>query len=65
MDFPNVFSLKLKRGEWIPVHKDDKQRDINYKPITVLPYVDKVYEVLLGQQVSRFMNDRLSDAITA
>ena len=27
--------------------------------------VDKVYEVLLGQQVSAFMDDRLSDAITA
>ena len=57
---------KLKRGEWIPVHKqDDKQRDINYRPITVLPCVNKVYEVLLGQQVSKFMDDRLSDAITA
>ena len=43
---------KLKRGEWIPVHKeDDKQRDINYRPITVLACMDKVYEVLLGQQV--------------
>ena len=57
---------KLKRGEWIPVHKkDDKQRDTNYRPITVLPCVNKVYEVLLGQQVSKFMDDRLSDAITA
>ena len=56
----------LKREDWIPVHeKDNKQRDINYRPITVLPCVDKVYEVLLGQQVSRFMDDRLSDAITA
>ena len=56
---------KLKRGEWTPVHKkDDKQRDPNYRPITVLPCVNKVYEVLLGQQVSKFMDDRLSDAIT-
>ena len=31
----------------------------------MLPCVDNVYEVLLGQQVSRFMDDRLSDAITA
>lgn len=31
--------------------------------MTVLPCVNKVYEVLLGQQVSKFM-DRLSDAIT-
>lgn len=45
--------------------KDDEQREINYRPITVLQCVDKVYEVLLWQQVSRFMDDRLSDAITA
>ena len=38
---------------------------MNYRPITVMPSVDKVYEVLLGQQVSKFMDDRLSDAITA
>ena len=26
---------ELKRGEWIPVHKkDDKQRDINYRPVS-------------------------------
>ena len=57
---------KFKRGEWIPVYKkDDKQRDIDYRPITMLPCVNKVYEVLLGQQVSKFMDDRLSDAITA
>ena len=57
---------KLKRGEWIPVHKkDDKQRDTNYRPITVLSCINKVYEILLGQQVSKFMDDRLSDAITA
>ena len=33
---------KLKRGEWIPVHKKvkKKQRDINYRPITVLPCVN-------------------------
>ena len=57
---------KLKRGEWIPVHKkDDKQRDTNFRPITVLSCINKVYEIFLGQQVSKFMDDRLSDAITA
>ena len=39
------------------IKKDDKQRGINYRPITVLPCVDKVYKVLLGQQVSKFMDD--------
>ena len=31
----------------------------------MLPCVNKVYEVLLGKQVSKFMDDRLSDDITA
>ena len=56
---------KLKRGEWIPVHKKNEKLWKNYRPITVLPCVNKVYEVLLGQQVRKFMDDRLSDAITA
>ena len=34
-----------KRGEWIPTFKkDDTQAINNYRPITVLPCVDKVFE---------------------
>lgn len=61
-----IFNQAIRNGEWIPVHKkDDKQSDTNYRPITVLSCINKVYEILLGQQVSKFMDDRLSDAITA
>ena len=37
------------------------QRDINFRPITVLPCVDKVWEVLLGQQVSDTTLIRLTE----
>ena len=37
-----------KRGEWIPTKRDDAQVIKNYRPITVLPCVDKVFEQLLG-----------------
>ena len=45
--------------------KEDRQIDKNYRPITVLPCVDKVYEKLLGRQISEFMDPRLNEAITA
>ena len=42
-----------KRGEWIPTFKrDDAPAINNYRPITVLPCVDKVFEQLLGKQIS-------------
>ena len=60
------FCVVVILSQELPIYKnDDKQRDIYYRPITVLPCVDKVYEVLLGQQVSNFIDDRLSDAIIA
>ena len=59
-----IFNQAIRNGEWIH-KKDDKQSDTNYRPITVLSCINKVYEILLGQQVSKFMDDRLSDAITA
>ena len=42
-----------KRGEWIPTFKkDDAQAINNYRLITVLSCVDKVFEQLLGKQIS-------------
>ena len=39
-----------KHGKWVPVFKkDDRQEDENYRPITVLAGVDKLYEKLLGK----------------
>ena len=61
-----LWVTQWKRGEWVPVFKkDDRQIDKNYRPITVLPCVDKVYEKLLGRQISEFMDPRLNEAITA
>ena len=55
-----------KGGEWIPIFKkDDRQIEKNYRPLTVLNCVDKVYEKLLGKQISEFMDMRFDEAITA
>lgn len=48
-----VWPVKWKRGEWIPIYKkDDRMKDENYRPITVLSSVDKVYEILLSMQTN-------------
>lgn len=55
-----------KRGDWIPVFKkDDKQAKENYRPITVLPCVNKVFERLLGNQVTTKLDCQLGNSLTA
>ena len=51
-----------KRGTWTPVFKKDDRHDTsNYRPITVLPVVGKIYEKLLSKQITDFMDPILSD----
>ena len=61
-----MWVTQWKRGEWVPIFKkEDRQIEKNYRPITVLPCVDKVYEKLLGQQIVEFMDIRFNEAVTA
>ena len=56
----NVWPREWKRGNWTPVYKkDDKHSKENYRPITVLPCVDKVFEQLIGKQVAMGFDDRM------
>ena len=42
-----------KKGEWNPVHKkDDRLDERNYRPITLLSTVDKVYESMMSIKVN-------------
>ena len=44
-------------GEWTPVSKKgDKTDQGNYRPITVLNSIDKVFESLLSKQIMKTMN---------
>ena len=55
-----------KRGEWIPAFKKDDPLDKeNYRPVTVLSAVDKVFEQLISKQITAQFESRLSDSITA
>ena len=55
-----------KRGEWIPVFKKDDHLDKeNYRPVTLLSAVDKVFKQLISKQITSQFESRLSDCITA
>ncbi|KAL9986963.1 hypothetical protein ACROYT_G001182 [Oculina patagonica] len=53
-------------GEWTPVFKKgDKTDPGNYRPITVLNSVDKVFESLLSKQIMETMNPHLYQKMSA
>lgn len=40
-----------KKGEWVPVFKKEDKLDVkNYRPITVLTAIDKVFEMLISNK---------------
>ena len=53
-------------GEWTPVFKKgDKQAKENYRPITVLPLLGKVFEHLLCTQITTYYDRILCSRMTA
>ena len=55
-----------KRGEWCPVFKkDDPLNEMNYRPVTLLSTVDKVYEQLLSGQVCQHFDNVFGPSISA
>ena len=53
-------------GEWTPVFKKgDKQAKENYRPITVLPLLGKVFEHLLCTQITTYYDRILYSRMTA
>ena len=55
--FPNT----MKKAEIIPFHKkEQKTKKENYRPVSVLPSVSKIFEKNMHEDINRFMNDKLS-----
>ena len=55
-----------KKGEWNPVHKkDDRLDERNYRPITLLSTVDKVFESMMSIQVNNHFDSKLDPCISA
>ena len=60
-DWPEAW----KKGEWNPVHKkDDRLDERNYRPITLLSTVDKVFESMMSIQVNNHFDSKLDPCIS-
>ena len=55
-----------KKAEWSPIFKKgDPLYDENYRPITIQPIFNKVFEEILNKQLYHAINDTLSEHLTA
>lgn len=51
-----IFPIKLKQAKIVPIHKKhDKKNVINYRPISVLPTISKIYEKAVYLQFKEFL----------
>ena len=55
------FPLGLKLADVTPVHKKDDRTDkINYRPISILPAISKIFERFMYEQISTYIGKHLS-----
>ena len=59
------FRDELRAAEVTPIFKkhDDLEKE-NYRPVSVLPHVSKVFERIMFIQIENFMEDKLSKLLT-
>ena len=56
-----IFPTNLKLADITPVHKKGDRTDkTEYRPVSILPAISKVFEKLLFHQINDFMNPKLS-----
>ena len=58
------FPQELKLSEVIPVYKklDPLQKE-NYRPVSLLPHVSKIFERIIHKQITNYMTDKLAHSI--
>ena len=61
----NIFPEELKRSEVIPLCKKlDPLKKENYRPLSLLPHVSKVFERIVYKQTNTDMEDKLPKNLT-
>ena len=61
----NIFSEELKRSEVILLYKKlDPLKKENYRPVSLLPHVSKIFERIIYKQINTYMEDKLSKYMT-
>ena len=57
----SVFPSELKKADIIPIHKKKSKFDIeNYRPVSILPVLSKIYERCMFDQMYSYFNQILS-----
>ena len=57
----DTFSDNLKKAGITPAHKKKDSLDkTNYRPVSVLPSVSKLFEKLMQKQITEYMSEHLS-----
>ena len=60
----DIFPSELKFADVLPIHKGkDSFLPENYRPISILPAISKIFEKLLEKQMYTFMENKLSDLL--
>ena len=60
----NTLREELKHSEVIPAYKKlDPLKKENYRPVSLLPHVSKVFERIIYQQINTYMKDKLSKCL--
>ena len=60
--FPN----RLKEAQVVPLHKKNDPLDKkNYRPVSILPTISKIYEMVLSDQLVEFFNNIFHDFLCA
>ena len=58
----SVFPSELKNADIIPIDKKNSKFDIeNYRPVSILPVLSKIYERCIFDQIYRKFNQVLSN----
>ena len=61
----STFRDELKQSDVIPVYKklDPLQKE-NYRPVSLLPHISKVFERVIYNQINIFMENKISKCVT-
>ena len=54
-----IFPTILKTAKVIPIHKKDSRLEVsNYRPISLLSNIDKIFKKLVQSTLIEFLNER-------
>ena len=60
----STFPDELKQSEVIPVYKKLDPLQENYRPVSLLPHISKVFERVIYKQINYFIENKISKCVT-